>query len=105
MTRPELIEVLSFVPGFTTDMLTGLTSDRLVELYSDYFEGQDMSTFRDSSVEVEAYINQLRQNRLEVPEKTGKCLECEEPTQGAFCSADCRDEYERMEKLKTIRGK
>lgn len=43
MTRPELIEVLSFVPGFTTDMLTGLPSERLVELYSDYFEGQDMN--------------------------------------------------------------
>ena len=42
MTRPELIEVLSFVPGFTTDMLSGLPSERLVELYSDYFEGQDM---------------------------------------------------------------
>ena len=38
MTRPELIEVLSFVPGFTTDMLAGLPSERLVELYSDYFE-------------------------------------------------------------------
>ena len=38
MNRPELIEVLSFVPGFTTDMLTGLPDERLVELYSDYFE-------------------------------------------------------------------
>ena len=43
MTRPELIEVLSFVPGFTTDMLSGLTNERLVELYSDYFEGQEMN--------------------------------------------------------------
>ena len=43
MTRPELIEVLSFVPGFTTDILAGLPSERLVELYSDYFEGQDMN--------------------------------------------------------------
>ena len=43
MTRPELIEVLSFVPGFTSDMLSGLPSERLVELYSDYFEGQDMN--------------------------------------------------------------
>ena len=38
MTRLDLIEVLSFVPGFTTDMLTSLSSERLVELYSDYFE-------------------------------------------------------------------
>jgi hypothetical protein len=38
MTRSEMIEVLSFVQGFTTDMLTSLSSERLVELYSDYFE-------------------------------------------------------------------
>jgi hypothetical protein len=38
MTRPELIEVLSFIPGFTTDMLSGLSSERLVKIYSDYFE-------------------------------------------------------------------
>jgi hypothetical protein len=38
MTRSEMIEVLSFVQGFTTDMLTALPSERLVELYSDYFE-------------------------------------------------------------------
>ena len=43
MTRSELIEVLSFVPGFTSDMLTGLPSERLLELYSDYFEDQDMN--------------------------------------------------------------
>ncbi len=38
MTRSDLIEVLSFVPGFTSDMLISLPSERLVELYSDYFE-------------------------------------------------------------------
>ena len=38
MTRPELIEVLSFLPGFTTDGLSTLPSELLVELYSDYFE-------------------------------------------------------------------
>ena len=37
MTRPELIEVLSFVPGFTTDMLSGLSTTRLAELYQEYF--------------------------------------------------------------------
>ena len=42
MTRSDLIEVLSFVPGFTTDMLTSLPSERLVEIYSDYFEGQEV---------------------------------------------------------------
>jgi hypothetical protein len=42
MTRSELIEVLSFVPGFTSDMLTSLSSERLVELYSDYFEVENV---------------------------------------------------------------
>lgn len=37
MSRSDLIEVLSFVPGFTSDMLTSLSSERLVEIYSDYF--------------------------------------------------------------------
>ena len=37
MTRSDLIEVLSFVPGFTSDMLTSLSSERLVEIYYDYF--------------------------------------------------------------------
>jgi len=39
-----------------------------------------------------------------VPEKTGFCLECEEPTEGAFCSKECREDHERLERLKTIRG-
>jgi hypothetical protein len=39
-----------------------------------------------------------------VPEKTGLCLACEEPTTGAFCSTECREDYERVERLKTIRG-
>lgn len=37
MSRSDLIEVLSFVPGFTSDMLTSLSSESLVEIYSDYF--------------------------------------------------------------------
>ena len=39
-----------------------------------------------------------------VPEKTGFCLECEEPTEGAFCSKECREDHERVERLKAIRG-
>ena len=39
-----------------------------------------------------------------VPEKTGFCLESEEPTEGAFCSRECREDHERVERLKTIRG-
>jgi len=29
--------------------------------------------------------------RARVPEKTGFCLACEEPTEGAFCSKECRE--------------
>jgi hypothetical protein len=43
--------------------------------------------------------------RAKVPEKTGFCLACEEPTEGAFCSTECREDYERLERLKAIRGK
>jgi hypothetical protein len=34
--------------------------------------------------------------RAKVPEKTGVCLACEEPVDGAFCSKECREDYERM---------
>ena len=37
MTRAELIEVLSFLPAFTSDMLSGLSTTRLAELYQEYF--------------------------------------------------------------------
>lgn len=37
MTRAELIEVLSFLPAFTSDMLNGLSTTRLAELYQEYF--------------------------------------------------------------------
>jgi hypothetical protein len=43
--------------------------------------------------------------RAKVPEKVGFCLACEEPTEGAFCSRECREDYERLERLKAIRGK
>jgi hypothetical protein len=43
--------------------------------------------------------------RAKVPEKTGVCLACEEPVDGAFCSKECREDYERMERINTIRGK
>lgn len=42
--------------------------------------------------------------RAKVPEKTGACLACEEPTEGAFCCKECREDYERLEKIRTIQG-
>lgn len=57
--------------------------------------------------EVEAYLETARRNRLKVPEKTGECLAegCGEPTEGAFCSSECREDYERVARLRAISGK
>jgi hypothetical protein len=38
------------------------------------------------------------------PEKTGFCLYCEEPTPGVFCSKECREDHERIERVKAIQG-
>jgi hypothetical protein len=43
--------------------------------------------------------------RKAVPEKTGFCLECEEPTGGAFCSKECREDYETRERINKIKGR
>lgn len=51
------------------------------------------------------FMAEALSKKLVVPEKTGFCLECEEPTSGAFCSKECREDYERMERLRAIRGK
>lgn len=50
-------------------------------------------------------LQQALSNKAKVPEKTGFCLTCEEPTEGAFCCPECREDYERMVKIKAIRGK
>jgi len=38
---------------------------------------------------------------------TGRCLWCDEPldTLRPFCDADCRDDYERDQKLQRIKGR
>ena len=50
-------------------------------------------------------LEEALRKRAKVPEKTGFCLACDEPTEGAFCSADCREDYERLARLKAISGK
>jgi hypothetical protein len=59
--------------------------------------------------EAERYTNLLIQEGMSkkqpVPEKTGECLECGEPTPGAFCSRECREDYEKTARLKAIAGK
>jgi hypothetical protein len=59
--------------------------------------------------EAERFTNLFMQEalakKLTVPEKTGFCLACEEPTEGAFCSRECREDHERITRLKAISGK
>jgi hypothetical protein len=59
----------------------------------------------EASNEVEAHLESALRVRAKVPEKTGFCLECGEPTEGAFCSKECREDYERIARLKAISGK
>ncbi len=34
-------------------------------------------------------------HRKPVPERNGKCLNCDEPSEGAFCDADCQQDAKR----------
>lgn len=37
---------------------------------------------------------------------TGQCLNCEEViTRGRFCDSECREDYERSEKMKHLSGR
>ena len=53
----------------------------------------------------EMMLQESLAKRAKVPEKTGFCLECEEPTEGAFCSKDCREDHEAREKIHRIKGR
>jgi hypothetical protein len=58
----------------------------------------------DAANTTELLLQEALNNRLKVPVKTGFCLSCEDPTPGAFCSKDCREDYERTERMNVIRG-
>jgi hypothetical protein len=65
-----------------------------------------MSDPLDEAAKVtELLFQEALRNRPKVPTKTGFCLACVEPTVGAFCSTECREDYERFTKLNAIRGK
>lgn len=53
----------------------------------------------------EMMLQESLSKRKAVPEKTGFCLECEEPTEGAFCSKECREDFEARERINKIKGK
>lgn len=50
-------------------------------------------------------LKESLRHRNKVPALTGFCLSCEEPTEGAFCSSFCREDYERVERIKAINGR
>jgi hypothetical protein len=59
----------------------------------------------DAAKTTELLFQEALRNRAKVPKNTGFCLACEEPTKGAFCSGECREDYERLEKIRAIRGR
>lgn len=68
-------------------------------------ERKEMSDPLEAAAAVtEMLLAQSLQVRAPVPAKTGVCLACEEPTAGAFCSRECREDYERLERIQAIRG-
>jgi hypothetical protein len=65
-----------------------------------------MSDPLDEAAQVtEMLLQEALRNRQKVPESTGFCLACDEPTHGAFCCAECREDYERIAKINAIRGR
>lgn len=58
----------------------------------------------DAAETTELMLQEALAKKAPVPEKTGFCLECDEPTEGAFCSGECREDYERRERMKKITG-
>ena len=58
-----------------------------------------------ASAITEMMLQESLAKRKKVPEKTGFCLECEEPTEGAFCSTECRQKHELRQRNSNIKGK
>jgi hypothetical protein len=59
----------------------------------------------EAALVTEMLFQEALRKKAKVPEKTGFCLTCDDPTEGAFCSKECREDYERLTKLNAIRGK
>jgi hypothetical protein len=61
--------------------------------------------FDEADAASELFIQTAMANKKKVPEKTGFCLSCGEPTDGVFCDAGCREDYEKLEKIRKISGR
>lgn len=63
----------------------------------------DIADDAQENIERTLYLAQVLRRRENLP--TGACLICEEPTPGSFCSPECRDDYEKRQKLRNITGR
>ena len=70
-------------------------------------KGSTMADIIDDAQEAMEAAEELRRALAKefVPIRTGFCLSCEEPTEWTFCSTDCRDQHERIERIRAITGK
>jgi hypothetical protein len=58
----------------------------------------------EAAMVTEMLLQESLAKRMKVPEKTGECLFCHEPTEGAFCSKECREDFESRERIRRIKG-
>ena len=58
----------------------------------------------EAALVTEMLLQESLAKRMKVPEKKGECLFCQEPTEGAFCSQDCREDFEAGERIRRIQG-
>jgi hypothetical protein len=47
--------------------------------------------------------SELTKAKAILPPLTGRCFYCESPTFERFCDADCRDDYERLQRSVLMR--
>ena len=64
-----------------------------------------MSDLLEEAAErTELLLQQSLSVRQPVPPKSGSCLNCGDEVSGAFCSNECREDWELEEKIRKMRG-
>jgi hypothetical protein len=64
-----------------------------------------MDMIEEAEASTELFFQQALRRRGTSLQFTGQCHFCEETTTGAFCSLECREDYEKMERVKRITGR
>lgn len=62
----------------------------------------DMADDAQESIERALYLAQATMKREILPK--GSCLECGEDTPGSFCCPECRDDYQKRQRMRSING-